>query len=359
MKKTIRTVCQGCHAECGVLVQVAGDRVIGITGDPNHPYSRGYICVKGMNYAKFTFHPDRIKYPLKRIGGKGEGKWARLSWDEALDEIAARLTAVKDELGARSIGAFHGTAPRQALFSTRLLAAAMGTPNVANTDLHICFAPSLVAEFATIGCSVTQEDGPDYLNAKCIFICGGNPVIAHPPRGRDALEGKKKNQAKLIVADPRRTKLAEEADLWLRLRPGTALALLMGMIYVIIEEDLYDHDFVDQYCHGFNELVKRVQDYAPEKVAGITWIAAENIRLAARLYATTKPAALSHRLGLDQDVNSTQSNRALTILAAITGNLGIKGGNLLPTHVPGFIPTGGVLAGCKLSPELGCRPVRR
>jgi anaerobic selenocysteine-containing dehydrogenase len=159
MEEIVRTVCQACHSECGVLVHVDKGKVTKIKPDPNHPSSRGYICVKATNYAHFTYHPDRLKYPLKRAGGKGEGKWERISWDKALDEIAARLTEVKEKYGARSIGAFHGTAPRESLFSCRLLASALGTPNVANTDFHICFAPSMVAEIATVGHTVMQESG--------------------------------------------------------------------------------------------------------------------------------------------------------------------------------------------------------
>ena len=192
MDKIVRTVCQGCHSECGVLVHVDGGKVSKIKPDPDHPSTRGYICVKGINYARFTYHQDRLKYPLRRSGGKGEGKWERISWESALDGIAEKLTEIKEKYGVQSIGAFHGTAPRESLFSSRLLASALGTPNVVSTDLHICYAPSMVAEFATVGAPVMQEEGPDYVSSKCILVCGGNPLVSHPPRGRDLLEGVKK-----------------------------------------------------------------------------------------------------------------------------------------------------------------------
>ena len=352
MERIVRTICQGCHSECGVLVHVDDGKVARITPDPDHPSTRGFICVKGVNYAHFTYHPDRLKYPLRRAGGKGEGKWERVSWDEALDGIAARLSAVRERYGARSMGTFHGTAPRQSLFSCRLLAAALGTPNVANTDLHICHAPSMIAEIATMGCSVLQEEGPDYLNSQCIFVCGGNPMVSHPPRGRDLLKGVRKHKAKLIVVDPRRIKLAEEADIWLQIRPGTDVALILGMLHTIISEGLYDKDFVEHYCHGFDELKAHTKAFPPEKVAEITWLSAEKIKEATRLFAGTKPATVHHRVAVEQNINSTQTNRALAILAAVTGNLGVKGGNLLPTHVPGFIPTGGVVGFSKLPPEI-------
>jgi len=266
MEKIVRTVCQGCHSECGVLVHVEDGKVTGIKPDPGHPTTRGYICVKGINYADFTYHPDRLKYPLKRAGEKGGGKWKRVTWDEALDDIAARLTEVKEKYGPLSLGAFHGTAPRESLFSCRMLASALGTPNVANTDLHICHAPSMVAEFATIGHPAIQEEGPDYRSSKCILVCGGNPLVSHPPRGRDILEAVRQNQAKLIVIDPRRIPLAAQADIWFQIRPGTDVSLLMGMLHTIISEGLYDKAFVDQWCHGFEKLQEHIKAYPPEKM---------------------------------------------------------------------------------------------
>jgi anaerobic selenocysteine-containing dehydrogenase len=326
-------------------------KVTKIKPDPDHPSSRGYICVKGTHYADFTYHPDRLKYPLRRVGGKGEGKWERISWNEALDEIAARLTEIKEKYGVRSIGAFYGTAPRESLLSNNLLASALGTPNVISTDLHLCFAPSMVAEIATVGYTVMQEEGPDYLSSRCILVCGGNPLVSHPPRGRDLLEGVKKNKAKLIVIDPRCTPLAAQADMWFRIRPGTDAALILGMLHTVISEELYDKVFVEKYCHGIDKLKEHVKAYPPEKVAEITWLSATKIREAARLFARTKPATVHHRVAVEQNLSSTQVARALVILAAITGNLGVKGGNLFSTHVPGFVGTGEVLGSCKLPLE--------
>lgn len=352
MERIVRTACQGCHSECGVLVHIEKGKVSRIKPDPDHPWSRGLICVKGTNYAHFAYHPDRLKYPLRRAGKKGEGKWERISWDVALDEIAAKLGEVREKHGVRSLGCFQGTAPRQSLFSTRLLAAALGTPNVVSTDLHICHAPGTVAAFATIGSSVLGEVGPDYRSSKCILVCGGNPVVSHPPRGRDLLEGVTKNGAKLIVIDPRRIHLAAQADIWFRIRPGTDLALILGFLNTIVSEGLYDKPFVERYCHGFDKLAEHLKTYTPERVAEITWLPAAQIREAARLFATTKPATIHHRVAVDQNVNSTQTARALVILAAITGNLGTKGGNIFATPVAGYISTGGIMHFCALPREI-------
>ena len=337
MERTVRTVCQACHAECGVIAHVNSGRVTRITGDPNHPMNRGFICVKGRSEPERLYHPDRLKYPLRRAGERGSGKWERISWDTALDGIAEKLTETKEKYGPEAIATIHGTGPRSSINAT-LLPLALGSPNRISVDLHICLAPSLAADFSTIGATITMEEGPDYLNSNCIMVWGGNPPVAHPPRGQAILEGLKKG-AKLIVVDPYKTKLAEKADLWLQVRPGTDMALALGMLHVIIEEGLYDKEFVEKWCYGFDTLVQRVKEYTPEKVADITWVPGNMIREAARMYATTKPASHYHRIGIEQNVNSTQTARAFNILIAITGNIDVKGGNLLPTHVPGAIPT--------------------
>lgn len=355
MTKTVRTVCQGCHTECGVLVTVEDGVVTKIRGDREHPVTEGHICVKGRNYAEFACHPDRLLHPLRRSGEKGGGRWERVSWDEALDDIAARLTGIRDESGPESIATLNGTGPRTSVFSTNLLAGAIGTPNNVSTDLHICYAPSMVAEFCTVGGPVMQEVGPDYQNSKCIFVCGGNPLVSHPKRGLDLLHGVRQNGARLIVVDPRRTRLAEMADIWLQIRPGTDVALILAMLNVIMNEELYDPDFVDRFCHGFDELTAHVQPFTPEAVSETTWLPAAQIRDAARLFAATRPGTVHHRVAVEHNLNSTQTNRALLNLIAITGNLGVKGGNLLPSPVPGFVSTGEVLNRAKLPAEVVAR----
>jgi thiosulfate reductase/polysulfide reductase chain A len=337
MEKIVRSVCQACHCECGVLVHVRDGKVTKVGGDPEHPMNRGYICVKGRAQPQLLYHPDRLKYPLRRAGERGEGKWERVSWDEALGAIAEKLTKIRDKYGAESIAAFHGTGPRPTLHTTDLLACALSTPNVISTDLHICFASQMVAERWTYGTSVSMERGPDYLNSNCIMVVGGNPLAAHPPRGMEIIEAKRKRKTKLIVIDPRRTELASKADLWLQIRPGTDMVLALGMMKTIIDEELYDREFVDKWCYGFDELRGRVKEYPVEKVAGITWVPADKIIRAARLYATTKPATMHQRVALDQNINSTQTCRAFAILIALTGNIDIPGGNWLPMPVPGFI----------------------
>jgi len=337
MEKVVRSICQASHCECGVLVHVRDGRVIKIQGDPEHPMNRGFICIKGRAQPQLLYHPDRLKYPMKRAGERGGGKWERVSWDEALNDIAAKLTESKDKYGAESFAVIHGTGPRPTLYTTTLLASALGSPNGISVDNHICAFPSELAEHVTMGASVMMERGPDYLSSDCIMVVGGNPLVSHPPRGNEILEAKRKRGAKLIVIDPRRTELAAKADLWLQIRPGTDVALALAMIGVIIDEELYDKNFVSKWCSGFDKLTERVKDYPAEKVAEITWVPADRIRQAARLYATTRPATLHHRVAIEQNVNSTQTCRALAILIALTGNIDVPGGNVFPVSVPGYI----------------------
>jgi anaerobic selenocysteine-containing dehydrogenase len=353
MKSVIRTVCQSCHSECGVLAHVEDGRVVRVQGDPDHPNNKGYICTKGKAEPGRLYHPDRLLYPKKRVGERGEGKWRQVSWDEALDEIAAGLTAVKDRHGPEAICGMRGTGPRAGGVSN-LVPYALRSPNAISVDLHICYAPSLVAENVTIGTSTLMEVGPDYENARCILVFGGHPLVSHPPRGRDILRGQIENGAKLIVVDPRRTQLAAKADLWLQIRPGTDAALVLGMINVIMEEGLHDKEFVERWCVGFDALAARATEYPLDRVAEITWIPAEKIREAALLYATTSPAVLHHRVAMDQNITSTQSSRAMIDLVAITGNLDIKGGNRLPPKIEGYYRTGMLSGGgvCKPPPEV-------
>ncbi len=344
MEKVVRSICQACHCECGVLVHVRDGRVIKVEGDPEHPMNRGFICVKGRAQPQLVHHPDRLKYPARRTGERGEGKWERISWDEALGDIATRFTEIKEKYGAEAIAMIHGTGPRPSQYSTDLLASALGSPNVISVDLHICFIPSIVAEYWTYGPSTMMEKGPDYLNSDCIMVVGGNPLASHPARGVEILEAKRKRKAKLIVVDPRRTELASKADLWLQIRPGTDIALALGMIKTIIDEELYDKDFVNKWCYGFDKLAERVQEYPVDRVAEITWLSADKIKEAARLYASTKPAVMHHRVAIEHNINSTQTCRALAILVAITGNIDVPGGNLLPMPVKGYISQNSLFA---------------
>jgi len=336
LEKAVRSACQACHCECGVLVYVKDGKVVKVEGDPDHPMSRGFICIKGSTYPELLYHPNRLKYPLKRIGRRrGEGKWQRISWDEALSIIASKLKEIKEKYGAQAICTSQGTGPKGNILSTVWLAYAIGSPNVTSIG-HICWFPTMIAEYATLGGMVTAEAGPDYKRAKCIVIWGANPPQSHPAKGRDILLASARG-AKLIVVDPRLTDLASRADIWLQVRPGTDAALALGMLNVIINEGLCNEDFVGKWCVGFERLSNHVRKYSPKKVSEITWVPAEEITKAARMYATTKPATLHRRVAIEHNTNATQTARAIVILSAVTGNIDIKGGNLFPIYPSKYV----------------------
>ena len=323
-KKMVKSTCGLCQIGCSILVHVEDERVVRVEGDPEGPLNEGVLCPKGLASLEYLYHPDRLRHPLKRVGERGEGKWQPIGWEEALDIVASRLAQAKDKYGPESVvfagGSFKGGFQEIYL---RRLANVFGSPNVAGTG-HVCFIPRNNASMLTYGFYAIPDF--DYPPA-CVMLWGKNLAenlhhVHH--RVMRAVE----RGAKLVVINPRNVKGAAKADLWLKPRPGSDLALALGMLNVIIGEGLYDKDFVERWTVGFDELEAHVRDYSPEKVAEITWVPAELIRRAARLYATTKPACLQWGNAIDHGVNSFQTARALCILRAVTGNLEVPGGDL-------------------------------
>ena len=331
--KIVKTVCSLCYSCCGVLAHVKNGKVVNIEGDPDHPSNRGELCIKGSSGIELLYHKDRLNYPLKRVGDRGEGKWQRITWDEALDSIANKLGRIKSDDGPEAIcisrgGGLYGNAGIIGYFGYLL-----GTPNVMSFGF-MCHHPHVAAVLATIGYPEAIQTTPvvwdETLNSKCILLWAANPRATAPYPVGEGIFRVKEEGAKLIVVDPRPTDYAQIADIWLQIRPSTDDALALGMIHVIINEDLYDRQFVAEWTYGFDELKKHVQDYSPRKVSSITWVPENTIREAARMFAKTKPSCVCQRVPLDQNCNSVQTSRAILILNLICGNLDKKGGNLLP-----------------------------
>ncbi len=339
----VKTVCSSCYCACGVLAHVEDGKVVRIEGDPDYPITKGKLCVKGRAGIELLYHPDRLKYPLKRTGGRGEGKWGRISWDEAFDTIGAKLKQIQEKDGPEAICVGTGAGLYSNMGMVGYMCYLLGTPNMLSSAF-ICFMPVAAAVKATIGYPAallaTEIVNDEALDAKCILLWAANPKNTVPhPMGHGILEAAK-NGAKLIVVDPRPTDFAKEADIWLKIRPGTDDALALGMINVVINEGLYDQDFVDNYAFGFEDLKEHVQGYPVETVSEITWIPKEKIVEAARIFAKTDPSCLCQRVPLDQNLNAVQTSRATFILTSICGNLDRRGGNLLPSksHVIGEYP---------------------
>ncbi|MCU0579555.1 MAG: molybdopterin-dependent oxidoreductase [Desulfobacterota bacterium] len=323
--RVVKSHCRNCHGGCGVLVYVKDGRIAKIAGDPDCPINHGTLCPKGLAATQLVYHPDRLTYPVKRLGPKGSGRWERISWDEALDTIAARILNYKEHFGAESVVFGYGTGRENEAVIYRI-ANLLGSPNVLTAG-HFCYGPRIATSILTCGTNpiVDYENRP-----QCLLVWGNNVVISNP----DCYKGEPfavavEAGAKLIVVDPRLTRAAARAHVWLPLRPGTDTALALGMAWVIVHEGLYDREFVQNYTHGWEEFVQRVNEYPLDKVEAITWVPAEKIREAARLFARTKPAAIQWGVAIEQQNTCADNDRVLLCLMGITGNIDVPGGQVL------------------------------
>ncbi|MBI5968424.1 MAG: molybdopterin-dependent oxidoreductase [Deltaproteobacteria bacterium] len=324
MAETRRTYCGLCHPRCGLLFHIEDGRAVKVEGDPKHPISRGRICARGTLMIDHLYHPDRLNYPLKRTGERGEGKWERISWDQALDVVAQSLETLRKKYGPETLAFTHGTY-RTYHWDGRRFFNLFGSPNMCGAN-NICMCPSQAVEYTTYGGFAWG----DLKKTRCVVLWGSAPSKSNVILLFPAIQERKKAGMKMIVVDPRRTAEAEMADIWLQIRPGTDLALMLGWIRIIIKEGLFDRDFVEKWTVGFDQLRNAASEYTPEKVAAITWLEPNKVIESARFYAENKPAVISWGFGIDkQGLNASQSARARSILRAITGNLDVEGGELL------------------------------
>jgi anaerobic selenocysteine-containing dehydrogenase len=308
-------------AEDGKLVQIAADKKSGLGST---------LCAKGLALPEILNHPDRLKYPQKRQGARGTGEWQRISWDEALDTIAEKLLKLKTRFGPESVAFGLGEPKGLELAFVQRIASAFRTPNVC-TPGHICHIPTELASTFTSGsaCAADEEYPP-----RLMVVWGCNPLDTHYGMQAKKFNSALQNGAKLLVIDPRKTDIASKAYLWLKPRPGSDSALAMGIMKVIIDERLYDEDFVTRWTVGFDQLKEHVKSYHLEDVERATWVPREQIERVARLYAKNKPATIQSGNALEHSINSFQTCRAVSILRAITGNLAIPGGEIFITPCP-------------------------
>jgi len=334
----------GCHDGCGVLTYTKDGKLEKIEGDPNFKYNQGRLCLRCLNMVEQIYNNDRLKWPLKRKGEKGENKWERITWDEAYDIICAKHAEIKEKYGVQTIVTLVGTGRNCMWQPAMITRGVFGSPNVSFGFLSAdsCYQPRMTANLMKIGdCFVAdmgqfhpdRYENPEYVRPELILIWGNNPLVSNGDGflGHWMIDAMRKG-TKTIVVDPALTWQAAKADLWLKVRPGTDAALALGMLNVIINEDLYDHEFVDNWCYGFDELVERVQEYPVDKVAQITWVPAEKIVEAAHMYAAAKPATLQWGLAIDMQISAMEASFALTDLVGICGNLDVPGGNILERY---------------------------
>ena len=323
MVQIVKSACGICQTGCGILVELDGARIQKIGGDPDSPVNKGCLCPKGAASLEYLQHPGRLKKPLKRLGPRGSGAWAEISWDEALDRIAENIRKTKAAFGAGRMvfirGSFKGGYEGAHLAR---LANVLGAPNVASMA-PVCYVPRVNGNQLTYG----FEPLPDYAYPPAgILVWGANLAETRIGEHQDLLAAVNRG-AGLVVVDPRRTPLAKRAAVWLQLRPGSDLALALALIHTLIEEERFDRAFVEQWCLGFDELKAHVLPFSPESLESVTWVKPERVRAAARLYAGSRPAILQAGNAIDHNPHNVQTARALAILRALTGNLGVRRGS--------------------------------
>ena len=349
----------GCHpAGCGLKVYTNKEgKVVKVEGDENHPVSQGRLCVRCLTLKDYMYNPSRVLRPLKRdpkFRGQAD-KWEECSWDEALDIIQENYDRLTKQYGRETCVVFVGTGREGGTFNP-YGSVMLGTPNYCYTQSgYACYIPRLAAASYIVGaaypeidyaCSLPGRfDDPNYTLPECVVMWGKMPLASNG----DGLFGHAvvdmmRRGTRLITVDPRMNWLSSRADVHLRLRPGTDTALAMGMLSVIINDDLYDHDFVECWCYGFDELKARINDpekgMTPQKAAEITGIPVEKIIEASYLYAQAKPASISWGLAIDQKANGMQAGQCLLDLMAITGNIDVPGGNILGDATTGLNEVG-------------------
>jgi anaerobic selenocysteine-containing dehydrogenase len=314
---TVKSTCYECDANCAIDVTLdATGEPVSIEG-PDCP--RCYVQLDRRN------HPDRLLYPLKRVGPRGSGEFERISWDEALDTIAEQLRHTREQHGAPAAAFFAGYT-KEARPQLQRLAHAFGSPNYM-TESGCCFSATKVAEEVTLGKKIKTTSTVASNNTKCLLVWSTNPRGSIPPFHQHPLAHAKPGRP-MIVVDPRRTRLAEQADVFLQIRPGTDGALALGFHHLIFANGWQDQAFLDQWGKGVDAFRDYVADFPPERVAEICGIAASDLCRAAELFATLRPAQIMlSPTATVQHSNGFQNHRAVVLLSAVTGNIDREGGN--------------------------------
>lgn len=322
----------GCHDNCGVLMYVKDGVLIKVEGDPENPYNQGRLCPRCLAAKEMIYHPDRLLYPMKRIGERGENKWERMTWDEAYDLCEKRLKEVSAKYGSEAITVMQGTGRDINGYGPRL-AKSLNTPNYSPGFLSGfgCYIPRLIStgfklgDFAIADYSQFTEkryDDPQWTPPGVIVIWGNNPVVANSDGtlGHWIVECMKRG-SELVVIDPKLTWLASRAKYWLPVRPGTDAALAIALGNVICAEGLEDKQFVEKWTSGFADYKKRTEEYPPEKAAEICGIDKQLIIDSAKFIAKAKSACLQWGVALDHSSEGFLTGMALMDLVALTGNI--------------------------------------
>ncbi|HET7457708.1 MAG TPA: molybdopterin oxidoreductase family protein [Gemmatimonadaceae bacterium] len=326
---TVRGACpHDCPDTCATLVSVdAAGRAVRIAGDPDHPFTQGFLCAKVNRYLERTYHRDRLTTPLRRAGPKGSGRFEPVSWDEALDEVATRLAeiaagphgpqAILPYSYAGTMGLVQGSSMDRRFFH------ALGASRLART---ICAEAGAVGMRMTVGANV-GADAEGIPESDLVLLWGTNTLTSNPHLWPHVLEARKRG-AKVIAIDPIRTRTAEQCDEWLAIRPGTDAALALGMMHVLFAEGLADEDYLARYTIGAEGLRERVKEYPPERVAEITGLSAARVAELGREYGRAKACFVRINYGLQRHYGGGMAVRTIACLPAVSGHWRRPGGGV-------------------------------
>jgi anaerobic selenocysteine-containing dehydrogenase len=316
--KVVRTACpHDCPDTCGMLVSVEDGVAVKIQGDPTMPFTDGTLCTKVAHYLERTYSPDRVLHPLKRTGRKGKGQFRRITWDEALDEIARRLKALAAEDPQTILPCSYAGTMGMLQYSSmdRRFFHRLGASQL---DRTLCSSAGKAGIKATLGGSYGM-DPERFVESKLILIWGSNPIVSNLHFWSRAQEAKRRG-AKVVAIDPYRSLTAEKCSQHIALRPGTDAALALGMMHVLVAENLVDRDYIERYTLGYEALRKRVlEEYAPARVAEICGLKVEEVVQLARDYGGTKPAAIRLNYGMQRHAGGGIAARTIACLPALVG----------------------------------------
>jgi len=326
--RIVRGACpHDCPDTCAMVVTVESGRAVRVAGDPEHPFTRGFLCAKVNRYVERTYHEDRLLHPMHRVGPKGSGKFARISWDEALDEIATRLNEIRKSADgpqailpysyAGTMGIVQGSSIDRRFFH------AIGASML---DRTICSTPGKIGMQMTVGANV-GADPEGIPNSDLVLLWGTNTLTSNPHMWPFVLEAKARG-APIIAIDPIRTRTAAQCDEWIGLRPGTDAALALGVMHVVLERGLQDDDYIARYTTGIDALRERAREYTPERASRITGVAPEVIVSLGERYGGAKAAFIRVNYGLQRHGGGGMAVRTIACLPALTGHWRRAGGGV-------------------------------
>jgi len=321
-----KTVCPYCGVGCGVILETGAGKVRGVRGDPDHPSNKGRLCTKGRNLHHTIHNKDRLTHPL--IRDSKLSPFTSTTWDNALDRISSKFRSLIDDYGPESIAFYvSGQLLTEDYYVVNKLSKGFLKVNNLDSNSRLCMSSAVMGYRRAFGVDAPPCSYEDLKSTDCVFIIGSNMAYCHPVIFMQLAEEKEKrgDGLKIIVADPRRTPTAGIADTFLPVEPGTDVALLNSMIYVLTENNLIDQDYINSYTQGFESLKETLREYAPEKVARKCGVPAELITEAAFAFGRAQAAMTFWAMGLNQSSSGTDKNNALINLSIVTGNIGKPG----------------------------------